>query len=199
MQMMFKKYPSCGATQGMTELMLQLVHALDLKPAQVQMVQVRLPPYCHRLVGHAFSLGDNPRVNAQFSVQYCVANSVVRGASRLPHFKPEQVADAQVLALIERVECVADPALEARGHTAVVLRLLTHDGHLHERQLDIAPGYPGNELSEAQHLGRFNDCMDYAAIRLPSAQVARLLDKLGQLATLPDATALLDDLVCASA
>jgi 2-methylcitrate dehydratase PrpD len=198
LQMMFKKYPSCGATQGMTELMLHLVHTLELKPAQVQAVQVRLPPYCHKLVGHAFTLGDNPRVNAQFSAQYCIANAIVRGASRLPHFRPEQVADAQVLALIERVECVADPALDARGHTAVDLRLLTHDGQLHERQLDIAPGYPGNPLSEAQHLGRFNDCMDYAAIRLPSGQVASLLDKLGRLATLPDATALLDDLVCSA-
>ena len=199
LQMMFKKYPSCGATQGMTELMLQLVHALDLKPQQVQRVQVRLPPYCHRLVGHAFVLGDNPRVNAQFSVQYCVANAIVRGASKLPHFKPEQVADAQVLALIERVESFADPALDARGHTAVDVRLLALDGQLHERQLDIAPGYPGNPLSEAQHLARFNDCMAYAALPLPGAQVTSLLDKLARLATLPDVTVLLDDLVCAGA
>ncbi len=32
LRMMFKKYPSCGATQGMTELVLQAVHELDLRP-----------------------------------------------------------------------------------------------------------------------------------------------------------------------
>ena len=38
----------------------------------------------------------------------------------------------------------------------------------------------------------------YAALPLTGAQVTSLLDKLTQLATLPDATVLLDDLVVAS-
>ena len=98
-RMMFKKFPSCGATQGLTELTLQLVQDLALTPEQVQQVEVRQPPYSHKLVGHPFKLGPNPRVDAQFSVQYCVANAIVRGSSRLEHFRPEQIRDPAVLAL----------------------------------------------------------------------------------------------------
>ncbi len=163
LQMMFKKYPSCGATQGSTELTLQLVRELRLMPERVRQVEVRLPPYSHKLVGHPFKLGPNPRVDAQFSLQYCVANAIVRGSATLRHFRPEQIADREVLAMAQRVSAVADPAMDARGHTAVDV-ILTHiDGSLHERWLDIAPGYPGNPLSDAQQLARFNDCMTYAA------------------------------------
>jgi len=194
-RMMFKKYPSCGATQGLTELTLQMVREYGLTPRSVRRVEVRLNPYCHRLVGHEFEMGDNPRVNAQFSVQYCVANAIVRGDSQLAHFRPEQVADPAVLAMAQRVVAVADPALDARGHSSVDVAITTADGTVHVRKLDIAPGYPGNELDEAQHQKRFRDCMAYAARPLSPAQADGFLTAVDKLHTLPDARALLDFLV----
>lgn len=193
--MMFKKYPSCGATQGMTELTLQLVRELGLTPGRVRSAEVRLNPYCHRLVGHEFEMGDNPRVNAQFSAQYCVANAIVRGDSQLAHFRPEQVAHDSVSTLARRVTVLADPALDARGHSSVDLSVTTTDGQVHLRKLDIAPGYPGNELDDAQHQKRFRDCMAYAARPLPQGQVDAFLGAVDTLESLPDARRLLDLLI----
>lgn len=190
-RMVFKKYPSCGVTQGVTELALGLLADTGLQATDVQSAEVRLPPYAHRLVGHAFQIGANPRVDAQFSAAYCVANALVRRSSQLPHFAPAQVHDAQVRALIGRITVLADPALDARGHTAVDLLVRTHSGQVHQRGLDIAPGFPGADLSEAQHLARFNDCLA-AAPRPPGAEQAeQLLAALQGLAGLPDVRALL--------
>lgn len=194
-RMMFKKYPSCGATQGLTELTLAIAREHALGVDDVRGVEVRLNPYCHRLVGHPFEMGDNPRVNAQFSVQYCVANALVRGASQLAHFRPEQVADAKVLETARRVTAVADPALDARGHSSVDVKLTTTAGAVHLRQLDIAPGYPGNELDDAQHRQRLRDCMDYAAFPLATAQVDGLIAAVEHLEDLPDVRGLLGHLV----
>ncbi|MDB5751998.1 MAG: MmgE/PrpD family protein [Ramlibacter sp.] len=194
-RMMFKKYPSCGATQGLTELTLQLVREFGITTEQVAGAEVRLNPYCHRLVGHEFALGDNPRVNAQFSAQYCVANAVVRGAAKLAHFKPDQAADPAVLELARRVTAVADPALDLRGHSSVDLTLTLRNGTVHERKLDIAPGYPGNDLSERQQQARFLDCMEYAARPLAREQLDGLLAALARLESLPDVRSLLDWLV----
>lgn len=193
--MMFKKYPSCGATQGLTELTLQLVRELGLTAQRVRSAEVRLNPYCHRLVGHEFELGDNPRVNAQFSVQYCVANAIARGDSQLAHFRPEQVADEAVLALGRRVTAVADPALDARGHSSVDVSITTTDGQVHLRTLDIAPGYPGNELDDAQHQKRFRDCMAYAAHPLAARQVDDFLTAVDRIDSLGDAREFLDLLI----
>jgi 2-methylcitrate dehydratase PrpD len=185
--MVFKRFPSCGATQGMTGLVLQLVHELQLEPRQVEHVEVRLNPYCHRLVGDPFRFGTNPRVNAQFSAQYCVANAIVRGASKLVHFTPEQVADPVVQGWIERVSCFGDPALDPRGHSAVDVTLTTIDGERHRRQLDVPPGFAGNPLTEEEHLARFNECMEYAPRRPSPQQVGAFLEAVGKLSALPDA------------
>ena len=193
-RVVFKKYPSCGVTQGVTELTLALMHEQGLQVQHVGDVEVRLPPYAHRLVGHPFRVGANPRVDAQFSAAYCVANALVRGASKLQHFTPAQVNDEQVQALARRIRVVADPALDARGHTAVDLAVQTTAGQWHHRALDIAPGFPGADLTDAQHRARFDDCVAYAPHRPSPVQVETLLNQVSQLAHLPDVRVLLQSL-----
>ena len=191
----FKKYPSCGVTQGVTELALALAGELSLRPADVVSAEVHLPPYAHRLVGHPFHLGANPRVDAQFSAAYCVANALIRQASKLQHFAPAQVHDPILHEMIGRINVVADDALDARGHTAVDLAVTTSDGRTHRRQLDIAPGFPGAELDDAQHLARFKDCLAYAPRAPATNQVDRYLDALSNIATLDDVRSLLPFLI----
>lgn len=183
-EVVFKKYPSCGLTQGVTELALQMVAEADLNPGRIRRIEVRLPPYAYRLVGHPFVIGANPRVDAQFSVRYCVSNALVRKASKLRHFRPEQIDDRDVLDVVERVDVTADAAMDARGHAAVDLVVLDTDGRRFEKGLDIAPGFPGRPLSDAEHRSRFDECIDYAEIGFPRAQadeLAAVIDGLDEL------------------
>lgn len=190
-RMVFKKYPSCGVTQGVTELALQLQARHGVAAGDVERAEVRLPPYAHRLVGHPFRIGSNPRVDAQFNAGYCVANALARRGSRLQHFAPPQVADPALAGLIGRIRVLADPALDARGHTAVDLALQLRDGTTLRAGLDIAPGFPGADLDEEQHQARLRDCLAYAP-RPPSAErITAFLAALGTLAQLPDVRQLL--------
>lgn len=193
-RMVFKKYPSCGVTQGLTELALALV-AEGLRAGDVRSAEVRLPPYAFKLVGKAFRPGVNPRVDAQFSATYCVANALVRRASTLQHFAPSEVFDSAVREMIDRVEVVAEPAMNARGHAAVDLDVTTNDGLIFKRALDTPPGFPGAELDDAQHLARFQDCLGYAPKRMATAQVDGLLDAIQGIARLSDVRSLVPMLV----
>lgn len=194
-RLMFKKYPSCGVTQGVTELALRLAARHGLHPEtvaeQVADAEVRLPPYAHRLVGHTFKIGANPRVDAQFNAGWCVANALLRGSAQLAHFSPAMVADQRLRPLVDRIRVIADPALDARGHTAVDLTITTRDGRRLQDGLDIAPGFPGAGLNDAQHLARFHDAVAYGAQVAPRVlsptQVAALLAALQRLDELPDA------------
>jgi hypothetical protein len=89
--------------------------------------------------------------------------------------------------LIARIDVIADRALDARGHTAVDLEVTTHDGRTLSRSLDIAPGFPGAELDDAQHRARFDDCVAYAPHRPTAEQLQRFLDALQRLPVLADA------------
>lgn len=179
--LVFKKFPSCGATQGSTQMILDLMAEEGLSAADVDRIEITVPPYIHKLVGHPFKVGRNPKVNAQFSIRYCVANALVRGSSKLAHFEVEAISDPAILELAGRVEVSPDPALDARGHTAVDMRVLTKDRREFFRQTDVAPGFPESPLSKAEHLQRFRDCIGFAA-KPPAAQgVAAIIDSVGRL------------------
>jgi 2-methylcitrate dehydratase PrpD len=194
-RMMFKRFPSCGVTQGVTHLVLTAMREHGVQQEDVEAIEVRLPPYAHRLVGNAFQYGDNPRVDAQFSAQFCVANALHRGDSRLDHFTPQSVAAPELARLMQRIAVVADPALDARGHSSVDLKVTTRDGRTRTWGVDIAPGYPGEDLKPEQHLARFRDCMDYAAVKLAPDQQSGLLAAIDGVEQVKDVRELLPLLV----
>lgn len=190
-RVVFKQYPSCGVTQGATDLALRLKQAHGLEPQDIAAATVTLPPYAFRLVGQPFAPGANPRVDAQFSAQYCVASALVRGRSTLADFRVEAIGDPAVAALVPRIRVRAEPALDARGHSAVDLAIDTVDGRRLAGGLDIAPGFPGNALSADAHRARFDDCIDYAPVRPAPGQAGRWLDAIDALEAVDDVRSLL--------
>lgn len=190
----FKKYPSCGLTQGVTELALNLVAEHDLEPDHVESVEVILPPYAYRLVGHEFEMGRNVRVNAQFSAQFCVANAMVRKSSNLSHFSEESFRSGELQPLIRKIKIKSDPDLNHRGHTAVDISVSTIDGKKYTSQLDVAPGFPGNPLTDTDHISHFTQCMDYAGMPLHPNQAEQLSKTIMSIETIDDVRLMLDSL-----
>jgi len=182
----FKKYPSCGLTQGPTDVILQLMTEERISEENVDHILFIVPPYTHKLVGHEFKIGNNPKVDSQFSIQYCVANALVRGSSRLEHFEESKVRDERVLDLTRKIEVVPDEAMEARGHTPFDLRVWTREGRELFRQMDIAPGFPGNPLSEEDHERRFKDCLDFAKKPVSRERAAEIVSLIRNLEMVDD-------------
>ena len=105
-KMVFKKYPSCALTQGPTDVILKLMAEEKLTAEDVERIEITVPPYTYKLVGHEFEIGDNPRVNAQFSIRYCVANALARGNSRIEHFEKDQITETTVMELTKRINVI---------------------------------------------------------------------------------------------
>ncbi|OPY74825.1 MAG: 2-methylcitrate dehydratase [Syntrophorhabdus sp. PtaU1.Bin058] len=179
--MVYKKYPSCALTQGPTETILRVMAEERLSADDIDRILITVPPYTHKLVGHEFEVGDNPRVNAQFSIRYCVANAMIMGDSRLEHFEPDLIRDGKAAELSKRITVIPDKALEKRGHTPMDMRVLHRDGREFFRQLDIGPGFPGNALTPDDHKKRFQDCLDFAKKPIGkenAAQIASMIEDL---------------------
>lgn len=197
--MVFKKYPSCGATQGATELVLKALAEDRITAASTERIVVRLPPYTYRLVGHPFKTGNTPRVDAQFSIQYCVANALVRQSSRLEHFEPQMITDPALAEVIARIRVEPDEQLTALSHTATQLVVRTRAGEAWEGSLDIAPGFPGNQLTAEQHKDRFKDCLRYATLTIDDSQAESLQHSIQYLEAEQDVRELLPRLITTAA
>jgi len=189
-KVVFKKYPCCGMNQGPTQLILNLMKDHHLAAEEVEKINITVPPYCYKLVGHPFRLGDNPRVNAQFSIQYCVANALMRGSSKLEHFEESNVKDPKIMELAQRVYVTADAALDQRGHTALDMEVSMKGGGVYQGSVDIAIGFPGNPLSQEEHEQRFWDCMDYAPRPLARNRAEELISLVAGLENLDDVRSL---------
>jgi len=190
-KLMFKKYPSCGLTQGSTEVMLNMMGEEDFGADDVEHVYITVPPYTYNLVGHPFQVGSNPKVNAQFSIRYCVANALVRKGSKLAHFEEAAIRNPEVLKLAEKVEVISDIAMELRGHTPLDMQVVTKDGKEYIRKMDIAPGFPGNPLTDEEHRQRFQNCIEFAVKPHPKDKVEGIIKALEHLEMISDIRSLI--------
>ncbi len=184
--MVFKKYPSCALTQGPTDTILRLMTEEKITADDIARIEVTVPPYTYKLVGHEFEFGDNPRVNAQFSIRFCVANALVRGDASLEHFEKGRMRDPQVLGLAKKITVIPDENLEKRGHTPMDMRVTTGDGREIFRQIDIGPGFPGHPLTHEDHEKRFQDCLGFAKKPISKDTAARIVSMIQGLENVDD-------------
>lgn len=184
---LFKKYPSCGGTIGPTDAMLALVEEKNVAPEDVVSIDVTVSPRAYKLVGHLFEVGESPKVNAQFNIHYCVANALLRKSSKLAHFDEAAIRDPRIMELVKIIHVSPERSLEdtASGtfSTFTHVKVKTKSGAAFEKSADMPRGYPGNPLTQMEHLQRFRDCVEYAGNPLSPEnleEILSLIDRIGE-------------------
>lgn len=190
-KIVFKKYPSCGLTQGCTDMILSLIQKYDINPGDIDRIEVRVPPYAYKLVGHPFEIGSNPKVNAQFSIRYCVANALLRRSSKLRHFEESSIRDPRVIELAAKINVVPDPGMEKRDHTSTDMLALMAGGKEHKITMEISPGAAGNPLTQKEHEERFWDCIGFAEKPLQKEKLEKIIDAVNNLEAINDIRAMI--------
>jgi 2-methylcitrate dehydratase PrpD len=193
-KIMFKRYPSCGGTISSTDCILLLMGENNLTPENVAEINVRVTPYVFDENGGQFKIRDNPRVDAQFSIQYCVANALLRRVPRLQNFDESYVRDPKIMELIGKIHVAPDPALEGEKWGASMrsdMDVTTTDGVTYHKSVPIPSGFPGNPLTSEQIMERFQQAVSYGSKPLPKKNIDRLLSFIGQLEQAEDVRALI--------
>ena len=142
-------------------------------------------------------------MSAQFSIQYCVANVLLRGSSKLNHFDEPCVMDDRVAELVRRIHVSADPGLPEPGkpgtagstHLSVRMKVTTKDGSIYHKNVDVPRGNPRNPLSDEEHMVRFYDCVDYAGKGSRKYDTDKILSLVAGLEELEDTRTLIPLLV----
>jgi hypothetical protein len=66
------------------------------------------------------------------------------------------------------------------------MRVVTRSGKEYLRTMDIAPGFPGNELSPVDHEERFWDCIDFAAKSIDRQNAEKIIDLIDKIEAIDD-------------
>ena len=125
---------------------------------------------------------------AQMNLSFCVATLLLEGDCFVGQFDEKAPTDRKRIALAEKVEVVADPAITAKGSRyrhAVRVEVELADGSILRRDIETPRGSEPNFASEAQVVAKYEKL---AAHALPRARVARLRDAVLGLEKLEDAS-----------
>ena len=170
----FKPLCTNFTTQAHIQATISLVKAHDLKPEDIEKVQILA---CRREVEHTtYGAKKYPRngESADHSAFYGNALAIVERDFGPDSFKPEKFTDPVVLSLIERIEVVVDPD-EPHLSLAGTSIITTKDGSVYKNKIDVPKGFVDDPLSDDELIAKFRGM---AEKRMPSAQVDALLEKI---------------------
>lgn len=179
--MTFKNHGCCGHTFAAIDGALALKEKLALEPADIR--RVRVATY---KAGLEVANIRQPRTaaEAKFSMGYVVANALVHGSVRLDAFEPARLEDRTTRALMENVEVVLDPELDATfpNQRAARVTVETTDGRKETFYQPNRKGDPELPLSDRDLDAKF---LELAVPVIGTSQAEALLAKLWRLETEP--------------
>jgi 2-methylcitrate dehydratase len=154
-----KAYAAAVFAQGPIEAALALRRAHDLGPADISEVVVTA---CAPAVARAAaSTHRRPptRESADHSLPFAVAIALVEGDVMPAQYAHEQWRAPEVLALMDRIECRADDALDRRyreaGEHPVRVEIRSRDGRRLVHEVANPRGHPDNPMSVADIEAKF--------------------------------------------
>ena len=193
-KVVYKKHPSCACTEASTDAILFLVQETGLTPENVKNIDIKVSPHVYKLVGHPFVIGQNPRVDAQFNLRYCVASALTRKKSSLKYFEEDWIRDPQVNELTRKINVSPAPELgePERMHFRVKLKVITNNGDEYTQSVDHPRGTPEKPLTEQEFLECFQDYISYGKNALSGKNIDAITSAVGRLEQLEDVRSLID-------
>jgi 2-methylcitrate dehydratase PrpD len=188
-----KKYPSCGCNHTAIEATLKLVAQHDLKPEDVEAIEVVVTPYIDRIVGGEYDPSGDAQVAAQFNIRYSIACALVRRRLGLAEIEASSARDPAIAAHIGKVSVRVDPALTTeRGPIVMRMRTKAH-GDLSCR-VEHVPGSAEAPLSDAEVTEKLQDCFGRGVRPLTQNQIEILTARVRDLERIPDLAQFFDDI-----
>lgn len=192
MAIAIKKYPSCTANHVAIELLIEMAEARDLRPDDVEGVEITLSPFANQLVGGTFDPSTNPQVAAQFSIQYSAASALLRRRLGIGEIQDAAISDPRIARFISKVGVTVDETNRGKFAPAGV-RVRMAGGATFDGRLDHVPGTPSNPLSDGEVAAKFRDCVKFGRRPLDARAADRLATALGGLDDCSNLRTLFDD------
>jgi 2-methylcitrate dehydratase PrpD len=183
-----KPIPACHFTHGCSDAAALLHARHGLKAADIRSVRALVPKEVVKTVCEPVATKKRPQnsYDAQFSIPYIVATALARGSFGLEHLEPAALADAEVLALAERVEYEIDPASPFPKYYSGEVVVTTRDGRELRQREEINRGAAERPITNAEIEHKF---MANARLAVSSSRAAEIRELVLGLDHAPDARA----------
>ena len=105
----YKPYPCCRSNHAAIDCILELHRDDEIIVEEIKAITLAIPQKAKDFaIGQPFEIRQTPQIDALFSIQYAVANALIRKEVKLEHYTEPFIKDDQVQELIHRIKIVAD-------------------------------------------------------------------------------------------
>ncbi len=147
-----KAFPTEALTHTPISAVLDIVKSNDLKPEQVEKVQIRSLARAADILSDPSKYDPQSKETADHSLPYVIAAALAERQVTPVQFEMKKIMDPTIRAQLRKVEVVADPEIEKvfPALQRVIVNLTTTDGQTFTKQLDYPKGDPRNPLTDAE-------------------------------------------------
>ena len=174
-----KPFPSCRYTHCAVTGVLDLVRKHAIKARDIDEVRVQIGERDMRSVG-GWSEDEKKKkhrpegvVDAQFSIPYTVAATLVSGGLSLEEFTDAKLRSEEILDLAARVKTILTPEFD-HGPMDVkpqVVEIVMRDGKMFNQKVIYPKGNPNNPVTSEELVAAFRGMASYAAKPLSAAKI----------------------------
>lgn len=178
-----KPYACCASSHSAIDAVFELTGRHRFAPSDVERIRVKAAEGVKLQCGFEYrAMGV---VQAQMSLQYIVAVSLLDGAAMLEQFTDARISEAQVMALARRVEVVTDPEMDRLypGRYANKVEILLKDGQRFEARVDFARGSAESPMDFPEVAAKFRSL---AACAMTEGRAGKLVETVENLERLDD-------------
>ena len=186
-----KPHPSGSLTHPGMGLMLDLIRAHDIRPAQVKAVRVGTNRHMPNALIHHRPTNE---LQAKFSMEFCMAILLLERKAGLAEFTDEVVNRRDVRQMIEKVQFGVHPQAEAAGYEKMttIIDIELEDGRTISGRADFGKGSPANPMSDDELAAKFRECAAWGGLPKPNAEkIVDVVFKLEKLKSIRELTRLL--------
>src|SRR5262249_4066135 len=158
MQVAVKPYPACHFTHACADAAVALVREEKLDPAEIAQVSALVPQEVVKTVCEPVANKRRPAnsYDAQFSIPFITAASLIRGRFTLAELEDAVLRDAKILALADRVDYEVDPQSTFPRHYTGEVIVRTRDGRTLRRREAINRGCGDRPLADQEIVAKFS-------------------------------------------
>jgi 2-methylcitrate dehydratase PrpD len=147
----YKLYPCCAGVHAAIDCALDIVQNHAINPDEIKMIAVYINPGVRYLLIHP---RPTTEMEAKFSLEYCVARSVLDHDIGPDQFSPQKVTDPSLQSLIEKVK----PSWEDNRKMDVKIDIQMNSGESYSSEVEQARGMPRNPVEWSELENKFLKC-----------------------------------------
>lgn len=172
-QVAVKPYPACHFTHASADSAITLAREHKLSASDVESIVALVPAEVVKIVCEPQDNKKKPAngYDAQFSVQYVIASSFIRGKFGLEELENTAINDPGILALADRVSYRTDPDSPFPKYYSAELILTTKKGEVFSHREQINRGAAERPISSAEIVTKF---MENTRTAMSSARAERI-------------------------